>query len=79
MEKLEIIEIKNLLANSEISAEMSKYQITAEFLKQAGGQLYIKRMIGQSSSAEDIKMFTDKLVELKNLAEKLCSLSTTKV
>lgn len=78
MEELKITEIKNLLIASEINKKMSQYQIISEFLKQVGSQLYLKQMVGQTPTTEDIKIFTDELNKFKELTEKLCSLSVTK-
>jgi hypothetical protein len=75
---MEKVEIKNLLAGFDISNEMHRFDLVSEFLKQTGKQLYIKKLINESPSAEDIKMFADKLVEFKEFTDKLCTLSATK-
>ncbi len=76
---MEKIEIKSLLNVFEISNEMDRYSLVLEFLKQTGKQLYIRQFTGESPSAEDIKMFTNKLSEFKEYTDKLCTLPATKV
>ena len=76
---MEKVEIKSLLAGFEISNKMDRYALVLEFLKQTGKQLYIRQLIGESPSSEDIKMFTDKLNEFKEYTDKLCTLPATKV
>ena len=78
MEELKVTEIKILFDGAETSKKMSQYQIISEFLKQAGSQLYLRQIAEEIPSEEDMKMFTNKLTEFKELTDKLCSLSTTK-
>jgi len=75
---MEQVEIKSLLDGLEISNKMDRYTLVSEFLKQAGRQLYIKEIIGESPSSEDIKMFTDKLNEFREYVDKLCTLPVKK-
>lgn len=78
MEELKAMEIKNLFVGADTTKKITQYQIIADFLKQAGNQLYLRQMVGETPSEEDMKMFTDEFVKFKELTDKLCSLSTTK-
>lgn len=68
---MEKIEIKKLLSNFEISNKMDRYLLVVSFLSFAGKQFYIRQMDGESASAEEIKVFTDKIQEFKESVDKL--------
>jgi hypothetical protein len=71
MEKIQ--NLSDILVGFEISNNISRYEILAEFLKQAGRLFYIKQSKGGEITSEDVEIFSAKFEEFQTHIEKICS------
>ena len=71
MEKVE--KLSDFLVGFEISNNINRYEILAEFLKQAGKFFYIKQSKGISPSEEDVEIFSTKFQEFQGYIDKICT------
>lgn len=71
MEKVE--KLSDFLVGFDISNNINRYEILAEFLKQAGKFFYLKQSKNIEPSVEDIEIFSAKFQEFQSHIETLCA------